>query len=359
MTLASLTLPVWFLHIRISTIWWPIAFGLIALVFVVLAIYVARKPSKHFVWPVIGALLAISLCVWTGMNAHYGWKQKVNDVLYPNSPRTPTIDFGQAPPRDVSLGVHVNVEIPGPKSGIGTQQGDIWLPQQYFTQPSRKFPVVYLFHGTPGTSNDWFDDADAIYSAIGLSIQRHPVILVAPTAAPEEVDSECVNGTAGNWDTYLSQDVPTWIDANYRLLGGPAHTATAGLSMGGYCAQMLALRYPDKYSVSGNFSGTTAADFEGGLPALFGPVPNLQATIDSYDSSWLVQNRPKSRTVATWLEVGSNENTKLIADQQAFYALAKKLKMNAVFKTVPGEHTTLVWSDAFEDWLDWAIPKIS
>ena len=65
-----------------------------------------------------------------------------------------------------------------------------------------------------------------------------------------DADTECVDGIQGKWQTYLAKDVPDWIAGHRRMQTGAEHTAIAGYSMGGYCAQMTALRNPSVYSVS-------------------------------------------------------------------------------------------------------------
>ncbi len=342
---------------RLTTPAWAICFLIVAVACGLLAWFLKRKDRRLWLVPLVIAIVALLIGIAAGLNTYFGWRINIYD-LTGKDPAPPEINQGEDWPSDTSRGVHVNAMIPGPLSGIAEQPADIWLPPQYFTQVNRPLPLIYAYHGTPGTPDDWFNDGDGQQSGQVLANERQPVILVAPTAAPVDVDSECVNGTAGNWDTYLSQDVPNWVAQRYRLKAGPGHTATAGLSMGGYCAQMLALRYPDKFSAAGNFSGTTSADFAGGLPALFGPVPNLAATTDSYSSTWLIQHHATSRNVAVWLEVGTNDSESLVKDQAKYYKLAKSITKDTRFKTIGGAHTKGVWSDAFYHYLEWVYPKI-
>ena len=47
-------------------------------------------------------------------------------------------------------GLVVHLTVPDRGSGFGASKALVWLPPQYFTDPTGRFPVVYLFHGSPG-----------------------------------------------------------------------------------------------------------------------------------------------------------------------------------------------------------------
>ena len=58
-------------------------------------------------------------------------------------------------------GAVVSVRLPGTESGFGDPAAMVYFPPQYFTEPTRRFPVVYLLHGSPGAPIDWFRAARA------------------------------------------------------------------------------------------------------------------------------------------------------------------------------------------------------
>jgi S-formylglutathione hydrolase FrmB len=94
------------------------------------------------------------------------------------------------------------------------------------------------------------------------------------------------------------------------------------------------------------------------MTALFGATSDLNAQVDSYTSSWVIANQPRSRTVSTWLSIGSSDEAGLIADQNNFTAAAKALGMNAVFTLGQGSHTFYVWSQDLNVWLPWALKQM-
>lgn len=137
----------------------------------------------------------------------------------------------------------------------------VWLPPQYDDPAYRtkKFPVVEMFPGFPGSPKAWFGT---------LKVQRQlrpmmergevaPFILVAPrtTLFPRE-DHSCANIPGKvNADSWLSVDVRKMVTDNFRAIDKPEGWAVAGYSAGGHCAAKLALQHPDRYSAAISLSG--------------------------------------------------------------------------------------------------------
>src|SRR5262245_64366909 len=62
----------------------------------------------------------------------------------------------------------------------------VLLPTGYDAAPDRRYPVLYLFHGTSGRAADWVDFGNAVQTTAGL-----PMIVVLPDAG--------FNGDGGGW----------------------------------------------------------------------------------------------------------------------------------------------------------------
>ncbi len=324
-----------------------------------------RNAKKWYFWPLPAAIAGILLFALAGANWYFVYYPRLGDLYDSYQFPTGSSDLLTAKGGRFPSGVVVSVTIPSPASGVGAHSAEIFLPPQYFTAPPDfKFPVVYLYSGVPGTTHDWFVGGMAWGTGLAAAKNGRPAILVSPSVAPHyNADTECVNGQPGNWETYLAVDVPNWVASSSRSLVGASANATAGLSMGGYCAQMLALRHPDKFSMSGNFSGTTLPTYPGGLAALFGSGPDLVAKINSYNTNWIIQNVPASRTVNTWLEIGPHDDPALIADEKQFNAAAVALGMKSSFRfterpSAHGGHNFYVWAECLADWLPQALDRL-
>lgn len=129
----------------------------------------------------------------------------------------------------------------------------VTLPDEYYRDSARHFPVLLLLHGTDGTENDWLDAgglADASVPDGDL-----PFIIVTPGAG----NSWYVDNGSVAWETALVDDLLPAIDARFRTIQGRAGRAIAGLSMGGYGAMHLALRHPDQFAAVASLSGALYA----------------------------------------------------------------------------------------------------
>jgi enterochelin esterase-like enzyme len=156
-------------------------------------------------------------------------------------------------------GVRVT-QLKGRVSGVDAEVY-VWLPPQY-DRPAyrhRRFPVVELLSGYPGSAKAWFGALKAHEQLLPLmrSGRVAPFILVAPrTNLLAGVDPGCANvpGTV-NADSWLSVDVPRMVTDNFRAQPAPAGWAAAGYSAGGHCAVKLAVAHPDRYRAAIGLSG--------------------------------------------------------------------------------------------------------
>jgi enterochelin esterase-like enzyme len=79
-------------------------------------------------------------------------------------------------------------------------------------------------------------------------------------------------------DRFLGVTVPTYIDKHYRTIAKAAARTTIGMSEGGYCAAILALRHPDVFGAAIPFSGYfTAGAVSASSKLPFGNNPSLIA----------------------------------------------------------------------------------
>ena len=128
----------------------------------------------------------------------------------------------------------------------------VTLPDDYDRDPTRRFPVLLLLHGTDGTENDWLDAGGLVDGSAGSVAEGGlPFIIVTPGAG----NSWYVDNGSVAWETALVDDLLPAIDARFRTIPGRAGRAIAGLSMGGYGAVHLALRHPDQFAAVASLSG--------------------------------------------------------------------------------------------------------
>ena len=134
---------------------------------------------------------------------------------------------------------------------------NVLLPVGY-SSTSRRYPVLYLFHGTSGGADDWLATGHAAKTS-----RPYKMIVVMADAGYHSnggswftnwVDQHTKLGRA-NWSNFYVLQLVPFIDANLRTVRARTGRAIAGLSQGGFGATSYAARFPDRFISVGSFSG--------------------------------------------------------------------------------------------------------
>ncbi|MGI4896353.1 MAG: alpha/beta hydrolase [Janthinobacterium lividum] len=126
-----------------------------------------------------------------------------------------------------------------------------YLPPGYSPTAARRYPVAYLFHGSPGRSSDWFAAGDAART-LDVLIAHHeipPMIVVTPdTNGGGLHDTECLNRPHGaQLETFINHVLVPAGDARFRTDPRPAARVMGGMSAGGFCALDQGLRHRETW----------------------------------------------------------------------------------------------------------------
>jgi enterochelin esterase-like enzyme len=249
------------------------------------------------------------------------------------------------------------VTISGSQSRI-RRPAYVYLPPQYF-QPQFarvRFPVIELFHGSPGRPQNWLVQLRIAKVMQTLMARRliGPVVLVMPTANAGHRPEECLNTRLSRDETYLTTDLRRDIEGQFRVSRDPQQWAAGGYSSGGYCAANLAVRHPDLFG---------AAFAEDGY---FDPAAGPAATLLGPDPAVLAANNPIRQlsrvrwgelVPAFWVAAGSDG-----PDHKQAEALVHAL---AGIEQVPfvnepgGRHNFYAWAAALPAALSWAWQQIA
>jgi S-formylglutathione hydrolase len=163
-------------------------------------------------------------------------------------------------------GTFERVKVHG-KSLEGNLEGDspdrdvsIYLPPGYATARNRRYPVVYLLHGYTNSDEGWFGpglksgflSANISLPAVAdkaIADGAREMILVMPNAYTVYQGSMFSNSpTTGDWEAYIAQDLPAYIDSHYRTIANRASRGLAGHSMGGYGTIRIAMKHLEVFS---------------------------------------------------------------------------------------------------------------
>ena len=140
-----------------------------------------------------------------------------------------------------------------------TRPAMIYVPPGY--SDARRYPVVYLLAGMPGSPWSYVRSlslASVADSLIG-SGEARPFVAVMPPAGPSgHYDGEW----AGPWERYLVNGVLPWTAAHLAVSDD---RTIAGLSAGGYGAVDIALRHPRLFSRVESWGGYFSPFHDGPL----------------------------------------------------------------------------------------------
>ncbi|MFI6986250.1 alpha/beta hydrolase [Embleya sp. NPDC050154] len=173
------------------------------------------------------------------------------------TPTGPATNFTTA--TTTSVGPILMTSYTGPKSGV-TGKVWVWLPPEYHDPAYAKhgFPVLTLYAGGQSNGyNTWTDNQLPIQE---LNVQEakagrtHPFIMVMPVQNLEKDEKrslECsdIPGQP-KMGTWMAQDIPDLVKANFRTLRDPAGWGVMGASTGAFCSVKLALRHPEQFKVA-------------------------------------------------------------------------------------------------------------
>lgn len=176
----------------------------------------------------------------------------------------------------------------------------VYLPAEYYTNPTKKFPVLYLQHGMGENEYGWAEQGHTAQILDNLIAEGKavPCIIVMDNglnarrpgeqggfggfggarpqrpqgaAAPQGQRPQGAQGQAGQagprrggfggfggfsegFKNVLFNDIIPMVEKNYRVIADPQHRAYAGLSMGGMQAREITLANPEKFAYVGSFS---------------------------------------------------------------------------------------------------------
>lgn len=160
-----------------------------------------------------------------------------------------------------------------PSETMGTpRRMSVYTPPLYEQDKEKRYPVLYLLHGSGGDENAWVELGCIARIIDNLIAEKkaEPMIVVMPNgnsskqAAPGETSENLAYRPAptnllpgsykdGRYETAFPEIV-RFTDSNYRTVPDKAHRALAGLSMGGFHTLYIAANHPDSFNYIGLFS---------------------------------------------------------------------------------------------------------
>jgi enterochelin esterase-like enzyme len=318
-------------------------FSVIALVFCVIAAFTAINETYDY-YPTLARLL--------GKNAaDFASLPQLKAI------RTEVRQTGKLPDH----GETIAITIPPTISKFQTGQAYVYLPPAWFRSPEPQLPLIEMIAGVPGQPSDWTRAGYADTTATAFAEEHKgtaPILVIPDNNGIKTSDTECSNSVFGNAETYLVKDVPNFMQANFNAAVGKHAMAVVGLSAGGTCASILALRNPSVFSIFASYSGYASPtyindDEQQTIVQLYG---GSKADYEAHNPVNLLQTN-KYTGSAGWFTAGQSDPQPLAAVGQ-LADLAKKAGMQVCSTTPPGDHSFVFWAAAFQislPWLSWKL----
>jgi enterochelin esterase-like enzyme len=225
----------------------------------------------------------------------------------------------------------------------------VYTPPGYETSTTA-YPVFYLLHGAGDSDDSWTSvgRANFILDTLIASKQATPMIVVMPAGHVRGTPGTAAAGTATNdFVNDFTKDVKPYIESHYRVLKGRAHTAIAGLSMGGGQTLNVAIPNLEQYGYVGVYSSGLLGGFPDlmrrppGAPA--GPPPRMGPTADEWTKMHAARlaDPALKKGLLLWFATGKDDF--LLTTTQATVALFEKHGFSPVFRQTDGGHTWINW----------------
>jgi len=219
------------------------------------------------------------------------------------------------------------------------------LPAGYESSSAR-YPTLLLLHGLYGDFENWSTRTNLVRYA-----ERFRLIIAMPDAG----NSWYINSATApsdKFEDYIIKDFVAEVDMHFRTIREPYARAIAGLSMGGYGAIKLALKYPQLFAIAGGISAALnapvdlddqAPDFRANLQSAFGPHDSL--TRQQNDAIALLAQHDSTKLPYVYLDCGTSDALFLQSNRELAARLQKR-EVPYEFHEMPGAHTWDFWDAA-------------
>lgn len=136
----------------------------------------------------------------------------------------------------------------------------VYTPAEYQLNPNKRFPVLYLQHGSFEDETGWSSQGKAglILDNLISEGKAEPMIIVMDNGyAYRSQSGEKKDRPASVFEEVVISEIIPMIDSKFRTIADREHRAIAGLSMGANQTMRIFMNNLDKFASYGGFSGTS------------------------------------------------------------------------------------------------------
>lgn len=259
---------------------------------------------------------------------YFGWNTETSAVEIPDK-----VDFYD--PKPVPHG-EVRTRWYFSKTTGQWRRAQIYTPPDYDINARKRYPVLYLQHGSGENDTSWVKQGRVgfILDNLIAANSATPMIVVMENGMHASKPGQAAAPAAGGRgpranaafeEVVISELIPM-IDATYRTLPDREHRAVAGLSMGGGQALQIGLTHLDTFAYIGSFSGA---------------IRNFDAKT-AYNGAFQDAAAFNQRVKLLWFGAGTAEESMRLAAKTAHDTL-ESAGIRNVFYECPFAHEWQTW----------------
>jgi len=204
-----------------------------------------------------------------------------------------------------------------------------------------RFPTVYLLHGYAGWYANWIIRVPELKDYA----DEYGLLIVCPDgSASWYFDSPVDNNI--RYETYISKELPHYIDSAYRTIANRDHRAITGLSMGGHGALSIAWKHSEIFAAAGSMSGVvdmSEVKNKYGISNLLGDTLHFKDNWHNYSVLNVVENK-LSDSLAIIIDDGIDDI--FITGNRKLHQKLLALKIPHEYIERPGKHNWEYWKYA-------------
>ena len=205
------------------------------------------------------------------------------------------------------------------------------------------YPTVYLLHGFSGNYSNWVNKV----AKLSQYADDYKMIVVCPDGEFSSWYFDSPVDSSFKYETYISTELPAFIDAHYPTIKDRKARAITGLSMGGHGGLFLGFRHADFFSACGSMSGALVIEYITRgfqVEKRLGDTSNKQRYRD-YSIMKQMEQYPKD-SLAIIMDCGTEDF--VVEMSRAVHKKMLDLKIPHDYTERPGKHDWKYWSTAVQ-----------
>ena len=207
---------------------------------------------------------------------------------------------------------------------------------------NQSFPVVYLLHGHSGWYANWLIRVPELKDYA----DQYKLMIVCPDGGFNSWYMDSPLDSTVRFETYISEEVPAYIEKHYPVIKDRKARAVTGLSMGGHGGLFLAFRNAQVFGACGSMSGgVDLRPFPKSwqLSRLLGDTLQHADNWNNYSTINVIEKKP-SDSLAIIIDCGTEDF--FYAVNKALHEKMLQLKIAHDYIERPGKHDWNYWRNA-------------